>query len=204
MQPDRLGDLGAEMPRQPGRAHRLVLGVDAAIGHVLRQVVQQVADVMQERRRHERRRSPVALGKGAALDGVVELAHAFAVPLMAASGEGRMDLVECWRMNLVKCWHMFLSCCVGVIDHPFVHHCDAGEAAFGIPILAHSPPRPRFLVIPDPMDLSSRTRSGIHGLRVLQPRTRSGAASTAPRHAVDGRPTRRNTRRRLSSASPSI
>ena len=92
MHAHRLGHLGAKKLRQPGRARRLVLRIDAAVGNVLRQVMQQMADIVQECRRDEGRRGAVAAGKGAALQRVVELAHAFPITLVAASPECRVDL----------------------------------------------------------------------------------------------------------------
>ena len=49
MQADRLGDLGAEVPREPGAAGFLVTAVDAAMGEILVLAVEQVPHVVQER-----------------------------------------------------------------------------------------------------------------------------------------------------------
>src|SRR3984885_9443324 len=73
VQPHRLDDVGAEMPRQPLGSERLVLVVDALFGAVLVQIVQQVAHVMQEGGRDQRGVGPVLFGEERGLQCVIGL-----------------------------------------------------------------------------------------------------------------------------------
>ena len=63
--------------------------LDAVIGDVLRQVVDQVSDIVQQGRCDQRRARAVPLGAQRALQRVLELRDALAIGLAAAAGEGR-------------------------------------------------------------------------------------------------------------------
>ena len=54
VQPDGLGDLGAEVTGQPFFANALVAAVDALFGDILGQSMQEMPDVVQQRRGHQR------------------------------------------------------------------------------------------------------------------------------------------------------
>ena len=58
VQPDGLGDLGAEVTGQPFFANALVAAVDALFGDILGQSMQEMPDVVQQRRRSPACRAP--------------------------------------------------------------------------------------------------------------------------------------------------
>ena len=94
MKADRLGDLRAEMLRQPRGTQGFMVGVDAGISDILRQLMEHMADIVEKRGGDQRRRGPVPLGKGAALQGVIELAYPLAIAFMATFRKGGADFFE--------------------------------------------------------------------------------------------------------------
>src|SRR5262245_12537301 len=94
MQSHRLGHVRSEMPREPGRAEALMLRIDTAIRDVLRQVMNQMADIVQQGRRDQRWRRACALRAQRALQGVLKLRDALAISVVAVAREGRADLVQ--------------------------------------------------------------------------------------------------------------
>ena len=93
VEPGRLGDLGAEVLRQPGASGPLVPGVDAAIGRIVAEVVEQVADVMQQGRHDQGVGRPVEHGEVRGLERVLGLRDRLAeVGVMAPGLEQPEDL----------------------------------------------------------------------------------------------------------------
>jgi hypothetical protein len=79
MEGDRSDDRLAEMPGQKGGAHRLVLAVDAARGDVLVEPVQQMADVVQQRRDDQFGGRALRAGERRGLQRMIALGHAFPI-----------------------------------------------------------------------------------------------------------------------------
>src|SRR2546423_836314 len=79
MQTHRLAHLGPEMLRQPGRAQRFVLSIDALFGNVLGKIVQEVADIVQQRRRDQCRPGSRPFGEPRSLQRMLVLRDAFAI-----------------------------------------------------------------------------------------------------------------------------
>ncbi len=77
MEPHRLDYLGPEMQGQADGADRLVPGIDAARGGVLRSM-DEMADIMEEGRNDERLGRPFGLGEGGTLQRMRLLRHGLA------------------------------------------------------------------------------------------------------------------------------
>src|SRR6185369_17493419 len=71
-----------------------MLGVDAGIGDVFGEVVQHVADVMQQGRDDQRLGRPCPLSEDRALQCMLELTHPFAIAFMATLREGGTDFIH--------------------------------------------------------------------------------------------------------------
>ena len=88
MQADRLADLGSEALGQPPGAQFLVHVVDAARGGILAELMDHVADIVQQRGEHGGGRRLFGLGLGRGLQRVLELVDlAQAVALGGAADE---------------------------------------------------------------------------------------------------------------------
>src|SRR5262249_34043452 len=68
-----------------------MLGVDVLVGNVVGQVMQQMADVVEQRGDDQRRRRALSLGQPGGLQRMLLLAHALAVVVAAAPPKGRVD-----------------------------------------------------------------------------------------------------------------
>ena len=94
MQADRLADFGAEALGQPAGAQLLVHVVEAARGGVLAQLVDHVADIVQQRGQHGGGGSIVLLGMRGGLQRMLELVDgAQAVALRGAAGEDGQEFL---------------------------------------------------------------------------------------------------------------
>jgi hypothetical protein len=93
--PDRLCDLRPEVHGEKRVCDLLVPGVDAVLGRVLGQVVDEVAVVVQERGRDEARRGAVLLGRLGGLEHVLRHRDGLAeVGPRALLAEDAEDLVD--------------------------------------------------------------------------------------------------------------
>src|SRR5262245_30185400 len=83
------------MPRQPGAAGLLVAAVDAAVGEVLILPLEEVADVVQQRRDDQRLGRPLAHGQLGGLERMLGLGDGLAViSRRAAASEQVHDRVD--------------------------------------------------------------------------------------------------------------
>jgi hypothetical protein len=78
MEPGRLGDGGAEMAGQPAAAQLFVNIINPGLGAILGQVVQQVADIMEQGRGDQRAFGSRLFGGPAGLERMLGLADRFA------------------------------------------------------------------------------------------------------------------------------
>ncbi len=90
MQAHRLDDVGREVLGQPGRAEFLMHIVDAAAGGILAQLVDHVADVMEQRGQHGGGRAALGFGLGRGLQRVLQLTDR--AQAIAAGGAAGIDV----------------------------------------------------------------------------------------------------------------
>jgi uncharacterized membrane protein len=86
MQGDRFGDPWRQGARQEAGADALVLRINTAIGGVLTELVQQMADVMQKRSDDQFIAGAIGTGMMGALLGMFALADILTVVVIAATG----------------------------------------------------------------------------------------------------------------------
>jgi hypothetical protein len=92
MQAHRLAHVGAEAPGEPLRAALLVHVVDAAPGRILAEIVDHVADVVQQRGEHGGGRCRIGFSERRRLQGVLQLADL--AQTVAPRGPASKDLQE--------------------------------------------------------------------------------------------------------------